>query len=234
MDELIKENIEISDINLLTSKGLYENNNLNSKYYQLYKNYKILLDKYLVNKLELDVYDQSIDDTGLKFMPVKKEDMDYYQYISAMNLKYIYLRNNLYVEKLSKENIDKILSLNINNLKKPSKDIIKIIEDTYIDVIDVNIDKNITSMVRYGPDNDNYWFPSNELVIGIRHDDFADNGLGEGKEWEENNNKQTMFLIALIDEIKAKSMNVIKAKVNVVWYNDYTIKEVVKIKKQGV
>ena len=100
MDELIKENIEISDINLLTSKGLYENNNLNSKYYQLYKNYKILLDKYLVNKLELDVYDQSIDDTGLKFMPVKKEDMDYYQYISTMNLKYIYLRNNLYVEKL--------------------------------------------------------------------------------------------------------------------------------------
>ena len=232
MDELIKENIEISDINLLTSKGLYENNNLNSKYYQLYKNYKILLDKYLVNKLELDVYDQSIDDTGLKFMPVKKEDMDYYQYISTMNLKYIYLRNNLYVEKLSKENIDKILSLNTNNLKKPSKDIIKLIEDTYTDVIDVNINKNITSMARYGPDNDNYWFPSNELVIGIRHDDFADNGLGEGKEWEENNNKQTMFLIALIDEIKAKSMNVIKAKVNVVWYNDYTIKEVVKIKKQ--
>ena len=227
MDDLIKNNVLISDMNLLVSKGLYENNSFSSKYYQLYKYYKVLLDRYLVNKLSLNVYDRSIDNTGLNFTPVRKENMDYYQYMSSMNLKYIYLRNNLYVEKLSSENIAKILSLTDNELANPSDDIIRLVEDTYTDVIDVNNDKNTTCMSCYGPDNDKYWFPSNELIIGIRYDIFADNGLGEDDKWEENNNKQIMFINTLIDSIEDTSS--VSTKLNVIWYNDDTIKEVVNI-----
>ena len=230
MDGLINENIEISDIDLLISKEL-GTDNINDKYYTLYKNYKLLLDKYLVKKLNLDKYDKMIDESGLKFIPIKNEDMDYYQYISCMNLKYIYLRNNLYVEKLSKENIDKIINLNDNDLNNPNGDINKIIEDTFLDIINVNNELNVVAMSRYGPDNDNYWFPSNELVIGIRFDDFADNGLGECKEWEDNNNKQILFVNTLINEISTNATNIFGNKVNVVWYNDYTIKEVLNNKR---
>ena len=72
MQELIKDNVEISDINLLISKGLYENDTFNNRYYVLYRNYKVLLDRYLANKLTLDSFDKSIDDSGLKFIPVNK------------------------------------------------------------------------------------------------------------------------------------------------------------------
>ena len=231
MDEIINENVEISDFDALSSKGLCNDNGFTDKFYNLYKIYRRLLDTYLVEKLLLDTYDRDMDEAGLFFVPVKREDMAYYQYISTMNLKYIYLRNNIYVEKLSNEDIDKLLSLTADELKKPSNTVMKLIEDTYIDVIDVNTEKEVTCMARYGPDNNNFCLSSNELVIGIRHDDFADNGLGEEEEWEDNNNKQIMFLNVLIDEIKARAPTAIKRNINVIWYNDYTIKETVSVKK---
>ena len=232
MDELIKENLEISSTDLLTSKGLYDNNSVNDKYLMLFKKYKILLDKYLVNKLELNIYDKAIDDSKLSFVPVISEKMDYYQYISSMGLKYFYLRNNIYVEKLSQENIDKILKLSDDELKNPSEEIIKLIEDTYSDIIDVKNEKDVTYMVCYGPDSDRFWFESDELVIGFRFDDFADNGLGEDDEWEENRDNQITYVNGIMNQITENANKVLKVKTDVVWYNDFTVKEAVKLKNR--
>ena len=225
LNEIIKANAEVSDMNLLISKGLYDNNDYTDKFYRLYMNYHILLDKYLVRKYSLIKYDKAFDESGLRFIPVEEENMDYYQYISQMDLNYIYLRNNIYVEKLSDEDIDKILSLNDNFLEYPREETFELIERTYKDVIDVNNDHS-NSLARYGPDNDNYWFPSNELVIGFRHDDFADNGLGDGEMWANNNEKQIIFINMFLDNINKET----RGEVNFVWYNDYTIKEPVLTK----
>ena len=84
----------------------------------------------------------------------------------------------------------------------------------------------------YGPDNERFWFPSNELIIGFRHDDFGDNGLGKEEEWAENNNKQIMFINAISDGLKKLATDTLKMPVNVVWYNRYTIKEAVNQKAE--
>ena len=149
-----------------------------------------------------------------------------------MNLKYFYLRNNIYVEKLPKEYIDKIFKLTNNDLISPSNDIIKIVESTFKDAIDVNVEKDVTCMSCYGPDNERFWFPSNELISGFRHDDFGDNGLGKEEEWAENNNKQIMFINAISDGLKKLATDTLKMPVNVVWYNRYTIKEAVNQKAE--
>ena len=80
-------------------------------------------------------------------------------------------------------------------------------------------------MNKYGLDYDKYWRPSDELVFGIRHDDFADNGLGEGEKWRDNNFKQTKFILAIIEEMKAKSSKIAGKTVNFIQYNEFTIKE---------
>lgn len=231
MDELIRGNVEINDLSLFSSKGLVDADELNSKYFTLYRNYKVLLDRYLVDKLKLADYDQSIDNVGLKFIPEKPEDMDFYQYMSGMHLKYLYLRNNLYVEKLSNEDIDKILVLTDDDLSKPSPEIVKLVEDTYKSVIDLSPKDDGAYMTRYGPDNDRFWFPSNELIIGLRYDMFADNGLGEDDEWAENNDKQIEFIGNLMEELGIKSSGLLGIPVNVVLYTDFTIKEAVNIKR---
>ena len=231
MDKLIKKYSKAINPSILINKGLYKNNSFNDKYYKLYRNYRILLDKYLLKKLSLDTYDNRISTSNLKFIPVKEEDMDFYEYISAMNLKYIYLRNNIYVEKLSPQDIDTLLSISFKTLNNPTKEIYDIIESTYINVIDENSEEDMVSLSRYGPDNDRFWFPSNEIVIGIRCDDFADNGLGHDEAWGKNEHEQTIFLNSLIDELKNNASKILKTKVNVVRYDDFTIEEVIDTKK---
>ena len=222
--KLINENVEISDEKLLIEKGLYQDGTFSNKFYKLYRYYQILLDKYLLDKFNLEEYDNRIANSDLLFIPVKKEDKDYYGYMSSMGLKYIYLRNNIYVEKLSNEDIDKIINLSGEEINKPSKEIMDIIDRTYQTVIDYCGGKKISGISNYGPDTDNFWFDSSELVFGLIFDDFADDNLNDD-EWLENNFKQTEFINNIIDEITKKCSTIMNKKVNVIWYNEYTIEK---------
>ena len=226
MNDMIKEMLDEFDYDVFTSKGLYENDELTDRYYTLVKNYKILLDKYLMNKLPLKDMDDEIINSGLSFIPVEKEKMDFYQKFSAMKLKYLYLRNNLYVYKLSNGEIDTLVSLSNNQLAKPSAKLMELIEDTYRMVIDAKPygdDVSDVYMKCYGIDDNDYWLKSDELVIGLRYDEFADNGLGDGDEWVDNYNKQLEFLGNLMNNIEKKCSDILGFKVNILYYDDVII-----------
>lgn len=226
MNDMIKEMLDEFDYDVFTSKGLYENDELTDRYYTLVKNYKILLDKYLMNKLPLKDMDNEIINSGLSFIPVEKEKMDFYQKFSAMKLKYLYLRNNLYVYKLSNGEIDTLVNLSNNQLAKPSAKLMELIEDTYRMVIDAKPygdDVSDVYMKCYGIDDNDYWLKSDELVIGLRYDEFADNGLGDGDEWVDNYNKQLEFLGNLMNNIENKCSDILGFKVNILYYDDVII-----------
>lgn len=226
MNDMIKEMLDEFDYDVFTSKGLYENDELTDRYYTLVKNYKILLDKYLMNKLPLKDMDNEIINSGLSFIPVEKEKMDFYQKFSAMKLKYLYLRNNLYVYKLSNGEIDTLVNLSNNQLAKPSAKLMELIDDTYRMVIDAKPygdDVSDVYMKCYGIDDNDYWLKSDELVIGLRYDEFADNGLGDGDEWVDNYNKQLEFLGNLMNNIENKCSDILGFKVNILYYDDVII-----------
>ena len=237
IDDLINKNVEISDEDMLIKKGLLEGNtlnesfyNFNDKYYTLYKNYKVLLDKFLVDKFSLKEYDDRVANSELRFLPVKTEDMDYYQYMSSnMGLKYFYLRNNIYIEKLSNEDIEILVNLTENNLTNPSKEIMDIIGRTYEMVIDYCSGKGMPGKSLYGLDYPKNWHDSSELVFGFIHDDFADNGLDDDS-WLDNNYKQAQFVNNLLEEMTKKSSQIMGKNVNYSWYNQYTIRESVMSK----
>lgn len=222
MNNLVNED-RAFNMELIMSKGLCDNGILNNKYYTLYRNYKILLDKYLVYKFNLKMYDEKISNSGLKFVSVKDEDMDDYQNNSFMGLKYIYLRNNLYVEKLSVEDINLLLNIDLSKITSFEDDIFKIIERTFMTVIDSSFGNTI-QMNCYGADDDYYWKESNELVFGVRHDKFADNGLGDGDIWSDNYDKQINFLGSLIGEMIQKSSEIMGSNVNFLQYDEFTVK----------
>ena len=226
MNEMIKEMLDEFDYDVFTSKGLYENDDLTDRYYILVKNYKILLDKYLMSKLPLKDMDNEIINSGLFFIPVEKEKMDFYQKFSAMKLKYLYLRNNLYVYKLSNGEIDTLVNLSNNQLAKPSAKLMELIEDTYRMVIDAKPygdDVSDVYMKCYGIDDNDYWLKSDELVIGLRYDEFVDNGLGNGDEWVDNYNKQLEFLGNLMKNIENKCSDILGFRVNILYYDDVII-----------
>lgn len=226
MNDMIKEMLDEFDYDVFVGKGLYENDELTDRYYILVKNYKILLDKYLMNKLPLKDMDNEIINSGLSFIPVEKEKMDFYQKFSAMKLKYLYLRNNLYVYKLSNSEIDTLVNLTDNQLAKPSAKLMELIDDTYRMVIDAKPygdDVSDVYMKCYGIDDNDYWLKSDELVIGLRYDEFADNGLGDGDEWVDNYNNQLEFLGNLMKNIENKCCDILGFKVNILYYDDVIV-----------
>ena len=226
MNDMIKQIVQCDSIELLESKGLYENNDFNDRFYLLYKNYKILFERYLLNKLPLGEYDERIDKSNLLFLPVNKDNMDIYQLMSTFNLKYIYLRNILNVDKLSIEDIEMIVNLKDEELSNPSKELYELIDRTYKNVLDANRDVNdVSHMICYGEDRDYFWHDSKELVFGIRQDEYSDNGLGENEEWLDNYYMQMQFLGNIILELQNKCSEILGIKVNFLYYDDVSIEK---------
>ena len=140
-------NIYPNDIDYvkLEQQGLCKDGNLNDTYFKLYNTYLSLFYD-ILNDNGLNCFDNDLENSNLHFNQVEKEDMDMYQ--SNSIFKYFYVRNNLYLEKLSNEDIENLLSNDSNK-----KDIVL---RTFKDIINIDDDYKVC----YGPDTDNFWYDS--------------------------------------------------------------------------
>ena len=131
-------------------------------------------------------------------------------YQSNSIFKYFYVRNNLYLEKLSNEDIENLLSNDSNK-----KDIVL---RTFKDII--NIDDGYK--VCYGPDTDNFWYDSDILVLGFRFLEFSDNGLSD-EAWEEEFYKKRTYLNNMFSSLEASLTEKLGLKVKICEYDEYSI-----------
>ena len=220
---LIDRFAPVADEKLLEEKGLRKDGNFTELYYTVYRNYRMALDAYVVQVLNLGGYDRRISESDLLFVPVSEEDMDFYQYISTFGLDYFYLRSETYVEKLSAEDIEYFSRLTKAELPVPSEKTMERVEKTWRSVIDIGNDDGTIHMCRYGPDTDRFWFPSTVLILGFRYDMFADVGLGQDEEWLKNNDKQILFLNDLFLETEERFQSLNNMEAGVIWYHEYVI-----------
>ena len=217
---ITKENIEyeypqIRNNDLLVEKG-FKIDDENSEYFKLLNNYKKLFESYLKEKLPLELIDDNMKRSDLKFVPIKEEDMDFYQISSTMGLDYIYLRNNLYIEKLNKEDLE-FLS------KKETLDdeVREFIQKTYLAVINPyeNDEKRI---VFYGPENGKHLCDSTDVVLGIRYNEFETNGMSD-EEFQKNFLEQLRLIAQVSTLLEIASPNELGSEVKVIQYNELSI-----------
>ena len=208
------------DLNLANQKGLSTNGVLNDKYFNLVNNYKYLLSYYLMSKTSLKRYDNEIKNYYIKFTEITKDKMDFYQETSYLELDYLYLRNNLYVEFLSENEINEILSLDINNKESFTK-CLNIVTDTYKNIINkYNGKSDVTHMVNYGPNSGAYLIESEVLVIGLRYDDDASINMKDGKIKYYQQRNYIKYLIERIEDSLEKELDMY---VKVMVYNKYSV-----------
>lgn len=151
---------------------------IQENYLKLYSLYNDLLIQYLIKKYNLNLYDEMIQNSKRNFKKIDTKDMDIYQYTSSKYLNYLYIRNNIYIEKLSKEEL--LYLSNTNEILDTNNE--QFIEKTYKKVIFEN------EYTMYGPDNPKFLKKPNTLVIGLRcksidlnndSDDELDNFLSQ-------------------------------------------------------
>lgn len=169
-----------------TQKKIY----LNS--YALYVNF--LYDFFKRNTC-LKRYDNEIkNNREYSFPLVEESDMDIYQYMSKLN--YFYLRNNIYIERLS---VDELNYLSTASIYDSEMD--KFIRSTLKRVIFEDTDLNDT------------------LVIGER---FNDNDMNLSKEMNSDRKK---YISELCSRLQNELSRDLSMNVKVIEYNDESIKK---------
>lgn len=190
-------------------------------YLSLYSMYSSLLENYLINKLSLKDYDDMIKDSGLNFIDIDFNEMDIYQRAYSNELSYIYLRNNIYIERLSIEEKEFLNDILYEVVKPTDSEIDNFIERTYKKVLFENINNNgDVLMTNFGPESGNFMVPNNALVLGIRYDEFNQANMDDST-WDKNNKEQIKFLLNIEDQLINNSN--LDIQVYIIKYNEYSI-----------
>lgn len=201
-----------------------KNNTMSTKeYIDLYNIYRFFMTKYIIEKLKLKEYDKKIKNSKSNFLPIETDKMDVYQFFSCDELKYIYIRNNVYIERLSNKEINLLKDKLKNNDYSIDDSIEELIEKTYQKVIFEDIMKNGKKyQIMYGPDSSRFFARNDSLVLGIRYDEFAIINLTD-EEWKIQNKKQREFLRNIINEMTKEFENKLNIPIKIIKYNDYSV-----------
>lgn len=171
------------------------------------------LEKYISMYVDLKKYDDEIFDSNLDFGLLPNDRKIPYHKISYLNLKYIYIRNFLFIEKLNNEDLEIFWNKIKNNNYEIDDTLLNIVQRTFKDIINnnyvVNEYKN-DFIISYGPANPITMTKSDDLVINIQYG-FNTKKLSD-EEYEENL-KQKKELISeikkeLIDKLSSLGVNV--------------------------
>lgn len=95
--------------------------------------YREGLSQYLLETLELEHYDEMLADSEMNYIPNDSEHRNESQSIDCLGLTYIYLRNDIYTDRLTQE--ERSILLKEKDSDSFSKETMDVIKRTYPDVI---------------------------------------------------------------------------------------------------
>ena len=77
-------------------------------------------------------------------------------------------------------------------------------------------------MILFGPDSQSFFASNDSVVVGVRYDEFHDNGLDDD-EWFRNNMHQAQFLNDLTSQMNEDFDKKMPSGVTIIQYDDTSI-----------
>ena len=200
-------------------------------YLALYNTYSNLLIQFMIKKYYLKEVDKELEKRSDSFPPTDDLNKDLYQHLSIGYLKYFYIRNNIYIERLNQDGINYLFSIYNSGDFTLTTEKEQFINDTYLNVILENKDRNHN--INYGPDSFKYYKPCNAIIIGVRYNQFS----------KLQDNERTFDDFAIIDGkvdiltsfLEYKIKNESSIPFNVIKYDEFSVnikKKIVNISKK--
>lgn len=172
-------------------------------YLAMYSVYMEWFINLLVSKTDITKFDKEIKNSNLKFTKTKDDKLDFYQKFSRDYLDYFYLRNNLYLYRLNKEEYNFIIDRIKNDKYIYDKETEKFILDTYKKIIFEKVKDYKKAKVNHDVHDMGRYIENNAIIIGIRYD--INNDL-KGKEWYDNLKLQEKEIAKISTEL-LKNLN---------------------------
>lgn len=183
------------------------------KYFDIQRKYQTLLYTYLDKVLNLQELDKKIDEADIYIKPVNFDLVPYF----TSKFKWIYMRNFIFIEKLTKEALlylEKLndLSLNETNERFIETSIKEIIKDNYSDGKYSNELFNINYDLVALPD---YFMPNDALILTVHVGSIYDED-----EIVKEMEKQDNFFKELKKEYEKIYSSLLKMDVKILVVND--------------
>lgn len=199
------------NFNLACEKKLIQKDNY-ALYQWVYELYQKGLDTFLLKNTHIQEYDMRIKNSNLDFgiMPLEKRHPFHKK--SYLNLDYLYVRNFLYIEKLSINDltvlIDKVVKQDFN----VDDTLLSIVEKSYKEIIVNNYRDGVykeNAKACYGNVIPSNIVPSNHLVFNLQYGKNSKTYSRE--EFYANQQAKDQFLTELVETMKKE----LEAKLNV-------------------
>lgn len=194
------------------------------QYVLVYNLYRKIFTKYIIDTLELKKYDNELRNSKLNFKSIDEENMDIYQYFSSNELKFFYIRNNIYIDRLNEQEIKFLINKTKDNNLELDEEIKNFVEHTYEKLIFEDVGKDGKKYITfYGPNSSNYAAENDSLVLGMRYNEFDLNGLDDDS-WDELNIEQNMYLPDVFYKLVSEQKDKVSIPIEVLQYNDFSVK----------
>lgn len=144
------------------NEELIREKGLENDYWLLYSKYRYFLEQYLLRKLDIEKYENALKNSGLIFKPLEDHQKNAYQKFTTTNLSYFTLLNNVYIERLSKEDLQLLrqgLQLELD-----------FIERTYREVIKPQVDTNCKAINYLSSTNWDNFVDPNAIVLQMEYE----------------------------------------------------------------
>lgn len=206
------------DIKLAESKGLATNGQLTEEYFTLQSIYYNILEQYIDTLINFEEIEKSLEQNNIR--KVSESEKDIYQYLSNHN--YFYIRNTLYVEKLPKDIILKLLS---SSFKNNAYEVLNIVKQTYKEVIRTD-NFNIQSFdIHYGPLSSTYAASNEALVIGYRNAEEDESAYEDEDAWFEDFTKRRKVVTETLNSVQNYLVKQLGSTCSVIEYFEESVKK---------
>ena len=224
-EDLLLERPDIREkCNIRTDNGMQE-------YLNLYNVYNNLLIQFLMNEYSLINVDNEMSKRKNEFVEVEEEEKDMYQKSSTGYLKYLYLRNNIYIERLSEQERGFLYKVYLSGNFDLNNEKIEFIKNTYLKVILENPNSK-NEYTNYGPDNSRFLKPANAIIIGVRYDEYEH--LKDNDDALDNYGKSLFNLQILTNFLEYKIKKEKNIPFAVIKYDEHSVKCKKKMKNRGI
>lgn len=213
--------------NPCSNKVFFDNlsNDVKQKYLDMHALYIDLFIQYMNKKYNLKKYDDYIKNSKSNFKNIDIINMDLYQYLSSKHFSYIYIRNNVYIERLNKEEFSFLKQKLINDDYNLDEKTFSFVENTFQKILFEITDNDIYD-VCYGEDLDKFLKPNNALIIGVRVDEFNKENNINDEIWIKKYREASYELDLIIDYLEFNLSKKINVPCFVIKYNDFSINKI--------
>ena len=159
-----------------TNYEYFKNLEDKERYLDDYSLYNELLTDYLIKNTSIKKFDDEIKNCKefvFDFEPVPEYGRDLYQYLCIDKLSFFYIRNNIYIERLTEDELNKLHSF--KESKEFTDEMNEFVDSTYRKLIREESEKlDGIFYVNFGPTEKKDFFAlNNSLVIGARFYEYV-------------------------------------------------------------